>query len=216
MYIREPFRSGLISTVICGLLQFSAVAIADKVNSDTDPHAGHKAMMAADKRYSRVEVDYTLPAVSGITNAGTPATIAELLNGDTPVIVSFIFTSCQTICPVLTATLSQAQGKLEQQPIQPRIVSFTIDPEYDTPARLRDYAKTFRANDHWLFVTGDTDSMLQVQKAFDVYRGDKLNHIPLTFIRRSDEEPWIRFDGFMSASDLVMEYQSLMKGTEGS
>jgi protein SCO1/2 len=56
--------------------------------------------------------------------------------------------------------------------------------------------------------------MLQVQKAFDAYRGNKLNHIPLTFIRLSGEDPWIRFEGFMSAGDLVREYRSLLNAAE--
>jgi protein SCO1/2 len=213
MNIKESFRISPISILICGLLQFSAVAVADDGNSDTDPHAGHMAMMATDNRYTKVEADYPLPEVSGVTSAGTSATVAELLGSDLPVIVSFIFTSCQTICPVLTATLSQAQGELAKQPTQPRIITFSIDPEYDTPARLREYAASFHANDNWLFVTGDVDSMLKVQKAFDAYRGNKLNHIPLTFLRRSVDEPWIRFDGFMSAGDLVREYRSLLNGT---
>jgi protein SCO1/2 len=214
MNIRESLRISPIAILICGLLQFSAVVVADDGDSGTDPHAGHMAMMATDNRYTKVEANYRLPEVSGVSSAGTSATLAELLGIDTPVIVSFIFTSCQTICPVLTATLSQAQDGLAKQPTQPRIISFSIDPEYDTPARLRDYAASFHANDNWLFVTGDVDSMLKVQKAFDAYRGNKLNHIPLTFLRRSVDEPWIRFEGFMSAGDLVREYQSLLNETE--
>ena len=214
--IRMPFRVSPIPMLVFGLLQFSALSLAEDGISAADPHAHHKAMLATENRYTKVEADYPLPEVSGVTSAGTRATLADLLDGDSPVIVSFIFTSCQTICPVLTAILSQAQADLAKQQTQPRIVSFSIDPEYDTPERLRDYAASFHAEDNWLFVTGDTDSMLQVQQAFDAYRGDKLNHIPLTFIRLSGEDPWIRFEGFMSAGDLVREYRSLFNATEAS
>lgn len=211
-----PLRIGSVSMLICGLFQFCALALAEDGVSGTDPHAHHKAMMATDNRYTKVEADYRLPEVSGVTSVGTRATLAELLGGDSPVIVSFIFTSCQTICPVLTAILSQAQEDLAKQRTQPRIISFSIDPEYDTPQRLREYAAKFYADDNWLFVTGDTDSMLQVQKAFDAYRGNKLNHIPLTFIRLSGKDPWIRIEGFMSAGDLVREYRSLLIAAESS
>jgi protein SCO1 len=211
-----PFRNLPTLMLVCGLLQFNSLALAADGGSDADSHAHHKAMLAAENRYTRVKVDYALPDVAGITSAGKRATLAELVDSGSPVIVSFIFTSCQTICPVLTAILSQAQRDLAKQRIQPRIISFSIDPEYDTPERLRDYADSFHAEDNWLFVTGDIDSMLEVQKAFDAYRGDKLNHIPLTFIRLSGEEPWIRMEGFMSASDLVREYQSLLDAPEKS
>ena len=57
MNIKESFRISPIAILICGLLQFSAAAVADDGYSYTDPHAGHKAMMATDNRYTRVEAN---------------------------------------------------------------------------------------------------------------------------------------------------------------
>lgn len=172
--------------------------------------------MAEQKRYSIITADYTMPAVTAITSEGVSVELADLLDGDEPVIVSFIFTSCQTICPVLTAILSQAQDGLVEASPAPRIVSFSIDPEYDTPVRMSEYATSFHAEDNWSFVTGDVETMVQIQRAFDAYRGDKLNHIPLTFMRHDDDSSWIRFDGFMSAGDLVKEYQAMLSTAEDS
>jgi protein SCO1/2 len=211
---KNPFWISRFPVVFCGLLQFYTVAIHSA--ADPDPHAHHRAMMAEQKRYSIVTADYTMPSVTAITSEGVSVELADLLDGDDPVIVSFIFTSCQTICPVLTAILSQAQDGLADASPAPRIVSFSIDPEYDTPARMSDYATSFHAEDNWSFVTGDVASMVQIQRAFDAYRGDKLNHIPLTFMRHADDSSWIRFDGFMSAGDLVKEYQAMLSTAEDS
>jgi protein SCO1/2 len=90
------------------------------------------------------------------------------------------------------------------------MVSISIDPEYDTPARLQNYAKRYKAGPEWQFLTGDLDTIMAVQQAFDAYRGDKMSHEPLTFLRASPRGPWVRIEGFASASELVREYRELM------
>ena len=90
------------------------------------------------------------------------------------------------------------------------MISITIDPEHDTPERLEAYAERFRAGSQWRFLTGDLDQIVAVQKAFDVYRGSKMNHEPITFLRVEEEAPWVRLDGLASAADVVREYQQLI------
>jgi len=50
---------------------------------------------------------------------------------------------------------------------------------------------------------------IAVQRAFDVYRGDKMNHLPTTFLRASPGQPWVRLDGFAGAADILREYRQL-------
>jgi protein SCO1/2 len=193
---------GVIVLAICGFVGSTWAA-------GEDAHAAHRSMMKNEASLNRSTVQYTVPAVTGISESGTAIDVKELLDGKSPLIVNFIFTSCQTICPVLSATFSQAQDALSSLSVKPRLVSFSIDPEYDTPSRLAEYAKQFHAGDDWIFVTGDSDAMLDIQKAFDAYRGDKLNHIALTFMRMDSSQPWVRYQGFMSAADLVNAYESI-------
>jgi protein SCO1 len=79
----------------------------------------------------------------------------DLLKGKI-VVINFIYTSCQDICPVATARLAQVEEKLgEQMGRDIFFISMTVDPERDTPERLNEYAKAFGAGPGWLFVTGD-------------------------------------------------------------
>jgi protein SCO1/2 len=178
-----------------------------------DPHAAHRQMAsaAATTGYLRSENRYATPAVTLTDSRGAPVPLAPLLDADAPVILSFIYTSCTTICPVLTATLSQAQGRLAAAPRKPRLISISIDPDFDTPARLQAYAATHHAHgDDWHFLTGDAAAVVATQRAFDVYRGRKSNHIPVTLLRASAHSPWVRLEGFTSAADLVREYERLL------
>jgi protein SCO1/2 len=51
--------------------------------------------------------------------------------------------------------------------------------------------------------------LIAVQRAFDVYRGDKMNHSPVTFLRAGAGKPWVRMAGFASAADILREYRQL-------
>ena len=68
-------------------------------------------------------------------------------------IADFIFTSCGSICPMMSAQFERLSGQL---PPGVRLVSFTVDPERDTPAKLAEYAQRYGATpERWLFLTGD-------------------------------------------------------------
>ena len=175
-------------------------------------HSQHMAMMNQ-KGYSRKEVTYQLPDVKLIDQYGNKISTATLLEGEDPVMLNFIFTSCTTICPVLSATFSQVQKQYNSELAGVKMVSISIDPEYDTPARLKDYAQRYNAQQDWTFLTGDLDTVVELLNAFDAYRGDKMSHTPLTFLRQSNTSPWLRLEGFTSAGELIKEYQTLKTGS---
>ena len=87
------------------------------------------------------------------------------------------------------------------------MISITIDPEQDTPERLKEYAGRFKAGSGWQFLTGSIDDIITTQKAFDAYKGDKMNHVTLSFIRSAADGPWVRLEGFTSAAEVVSEYR---------
>ncbi len=75
-------------------------------------------------------------------------------------IADFIFTRCPTSCPRLTERMALLQKRLRHMGGEIRLVSFTVDPGYDTPARLRAYARRAHANPRvWTFVTGPLDAL---------------------------------------------------------
>lgn len=69
-------------------------------------------------------------------------------------IASFVFTRCNGTCPQVAATLARLQSELADVP-DLRLVTFTIDPDRDTPDELKTYAERYRADpERWLFLTG--------------------------------------------------------------
>lgn len=98
-------------------------------------------------------------------------------------VANFIFTSCQGPCPLLTQKMGRLQKKFSKllDREQMRLVSFSVDPDTDTPERLASYASTFKADPrHWFFLTGSwTDIEKTVKEGFkmSVMNGDDLQVI---------------------------------------
>jgi protein SCO1/2 len=103
----------------------------------------------------------------------------------------------------MTQVFAEVQQQLGADAAQVRMVSISIDPEQDTPARLREYAARFKAGPQWQFYTGTAAASIEVQKAFDAYRGDKMNHVPLTLLRPAPGQPWLRLEGLSSPDTLL-------------
>jgi len=79
---------------------------------------------------------------------------------DKIVIVMFIYTSCTDICPLTTARMTQIEDKLGDAVGRDIfIVSMTVDPEHDTPERLKAYSKAFGTGPGWTFVTGKPEDI---------------------------------------------------------
>lgn len=91
----------------------------------------------------------SLPDFSLIAHDGRPLGLSSLAGR--PFVADFIFTRCGGICPAMTARMAQLQARLRGQA---RLVSFSVDPEHDTPEVLARYARDFKAGPDWVFVTG--------------------------------------------------------------
>lgn len=180
----------------------------DSMN-EADPHAHHHHMMMANETKHSL-ADYELPQVKFVRDDGKSISLTDELNDGRPVIMNFIFTSCTTICPVASRTFSLFQDGLGSERGKVHIVSISIDPEQDTPEVLKKYAEKYGAGSEWHFYTGTTAASIAVQKAFDIYRGDKMTQPPVTMLRAAPGKPWMRIDGFASADELLHQYRSLV------
>lgn len=91
-------------------------------------------------------------------------------------VADFIFTSCAGTCPMLTQRMKRVQeaiAEMGEQGAGYRIISFSVDPERDTPERLAQYARDFDARpEHWSFLTGPMDQVSQtVVQGFKIAMG---------------------------------------------
>lgn len=126
----------------------------------------------------------------------------DLIKGRT-VAINFIFTTCTTICPPLTATFRRVQQKLAEGPLHVQLISISVDPVTDTPERLRDFAAQFKAEPDWTFVTGDKTEIDSLLRALGTAVADKNDHTPMVLIGNDATGYWTRAYGLASPATLI-------------
>lgn len=151
---------------------------------------------------------YGIPAVQLVRDDGKVVSLPEEMNDGRPVVLNFIFTTCGSVCPLMSQVLSQFQQSLgAPDRDKVHLMSISIDPEEDTPARLREYAKKFHAGPEWQHYTGTVEASVAAQRAFAISRGDKMTHAPVTLLRAAPGEPWLRIDGLVTPAELLQLYR---------
>lgn len=190
----------------CGawaLAEFAPVARAKEI------HSRH-AHSASVPYQGSTELRVTVPAVDLVDQRGRRVSLGTALADGRAVMLNFIYTSCQSVCPPMARCFAEAQARLGSELSKLHMVSVTIDPEHDTAARLADYARSLAAGPQWDFYTGSLADCTAVQRAFDAYRGDKMNHVPATYLLGPGSASWLRIQGLASPSVIVQAYLDLM------
>jgi len=173
---------------------------------DADPHAHHRQMMqkqaSTDSKASAADI--IVPDVSLLTRYGKSVNLRTDVVGDKIVVLDFVYTTCTTICPVLSAILGQVQGQMtDRLGEEVVLVSLTVDPLRDTPARLKAYSANHRAGDDWFWLTGDKQTIDDVLRDFGVYTPNFEDHPSTILIGDGRSGEWSRFIGFPSSEKLM-------------
>lgn len=87
---------------------------------------------------------YTLPLVRLVNQDGIEMDLSAFLASNKFVVVDFIFTTCTTICPVLSAGLVNFHKTLGEEADNVKFISISIDPEHDKPDVLKAYSRNTR------------------------------------------------------------------------
>ena len=130
------------------------------------------------KRYKRSVEHYAVPDVTLVNQNGKKVKLNELLNAEDGVLVDFVFTTCTTICPLLSIGFSDFQKKLGAESKKVQLVSISIDPENDTPKLMKAYLQRYGAQPGWDYLTGNREDIDKVLKVFNAYSANKMSHAP--------------------------------------
>ncbi|MFU8876732.1 MAG: SCO family protein, partial [Wenzhouxiangellaceae bacterium] len=164
-------------------------------------------------KYRLSDQIHHVPEILLLDQTGAAESFDELVKRKPRTIISFIFTSCPGICPMITANMVRSVPKLESFGEEFQILLVSVDPEHDTPERLAAYAKRFQAGPEITFLTGTNDTIFQVLRSLDaVYEGsNRMNHQPITLIATEQPNKWRRIDGLVGSDVLIEQYGMLVQ-----
>jgi protein SCO1/2 len=110
-------------------------------------------------------------------------------------LADMIFTKCETICPTMSTNFSALQSSLDREI---RLVSFSVDPEYDKGEVLREYAQRFNADTtRWTFVTGHRPTIFSLAKTGFLLGVDSVGLTPDALVTHSEKFVLIDREGRM-------------------
>jgi protein SCO1/2 len=152
-----------------------------------------------------------LPNAELLDQNGAPVRFASDVAGNRVMALSFIYTDCQTACPVVSGIFSKLQDRLGDKLARDvRLVSLSIDPATDTPERLKAYAERFHAVPEWLWLTGEKAQVDALLKGLGVYSADYANHAPVILVGDPARGEWTRFNGLSSPDTIAAKIDELL------
>ena len=126
----------------------------------------------------------------------------DLIKGKS-VAINFLFTTCTAICPPLASTFRRVQQEAQTRGLDVQLISITVDPTVDTPERLLEFAKKFKAEPGWTFVTGDKADIDSLLQALGAAVANKNDHTPMILIGNDVADRWTRTYGLSSPATIV-------------
>jgi len=148
---------------------------------------------------TRLPVIGAAPQFTLTSQDGKPVALADLRGK--VVTVTFIYTECPDICPLLTQKMVHVQDELGADfGAKVAFVSISLDPEHDTPEVLKDYAQFWGAKpDGWTFLTGSPEAVRDVTRRYGVFFAKKedgsVDHTQLTTLVDANGEMRVQYLG---------------------
>lgn len=192
-----------LALALCGV--FASGGLVQAHNGGD--HAQHE-QQAAQTRQDNAQVAFA--DVSLLDQDGKPVRLSQDLVRDRIVVMGFIYTSCTTVCPVVSSIMSKVQTQLGGRVGDDvQLVSISIDPQRDDPPRLQGYAKKFQNGPGWSWLTGSPQAISDTLKGLGTWTADYRNHPPLIMVGDGRSDHWTRYYGFTDPALLVKRVQEL-------
>ncbi|MEO1129345.1 MAG: SCO family protein [Planctomycetota bacterium] len=152
MMLRHGSAAPILIVILFVLICVGAGIVAIVMSSGEEqlPEDPNAAALA------EVMAEMTIPSFEAVNQNGDAITRDTFLGQHT--ILSFGFTYCTTVCPIMHGQMYRLQEALAQTPA--RFMLFSVDPQHDTPERLREYAEQLGADTaRWDFIVADIDTL---------------------------------------------------------
>ncbi len=144
----------------------------------------------------------SIPDVELTDQDGKPVHVySDLIRGKR-VVMNFVFTTCTTICPPMGANFERLQKELAGR-ADVRLISVSVDPQTDTPQRLKEWGAKFHAGPGWTLLTGPKEDVEHLLKALGVFTPDRADHSPLVLLGDDPAGRWTRAYGLASPAKIV-------------
>jgi len=208
-------KSTLLSAALLVCFLVLPVNAGDMKDGKPQGHGTHVAMQKDRRDDSHLNIDVQLHDLELLTQDRKRVRFKSDVIADRLVAMTFIYTTCTTVCPVYNAIFTQLQDLLgERLGTDVVLVTMTLDPARDVPRRMKKEAKKFKAKPGWVYLTGKKQNVDQVLRGLDAYFADFTQHPPMAIVGDGRTGTWKRFNGFPQAERLLAMIDALEAARE--
>ncbi len=134
---------------------------------------------------------------------------SDVLKGK-QVVISFMFTSCEDLCPITTSRLVQVKSLLGRSASKDLLfVSLSVDPANDTPEKLRAFADAFGTGENWILLTGKKEVMRQINSKLGNKSKARSQHRNEVVLGNEALGEWQRNSAFIEPERLAFDILQL-------
>jgi protein SCO1/2 len=176
-------------------------------------------------RAAPAETGDSLPSKANVPDAellnqdGHKVRLRTDLMKDRVTVLSFIFTSCPTICTTIGVNVGQLRKELGASLKRDvTLISISIDPVTDTPEKLKAWGKALGAGEGWSLLTGNKDTVTQLLKKLEAYSPDIQSHSPFLLVVNDRTGQWQRVNALEVAPAKIafLVNEEVKKGRSGA
>ena len=201
MTLRIWFPIALLSAAVLSPGGAPAAAAPGAPPEDADP-----AVLAAP----------AIPDVSLVDQDGKKIRFYTDLIAGKIVAVNFVFTTCSTICTPQGARFAELRKLLRDKAGRDiHLISVSIDPQSDTPAKLKAWSEKLGAGPGWTLVTGEKNEVVRLLKSLGAFDVDIKRHTPSLLLGNDRDKRWTRAFSLAPAAQLAGLLDGLRKAAPG-
>ena len=196
----------LSTVILLGVISFSAKAqdqppgqkpkpLEPSSLQQPEPAASARVRSPAEKYFSDVEL---------INQDGQKMRFYSDVLKNKVVVINTFFTTCTGVCPPINRTLERMQEALgDRLGKDAFLVSMSVDPETDTPSKLKEYSRRFHARPGWIFLTGKKENIDWALYKLGQYVETKDGHTNIIIIGNEPKGLWKKAFGLAKADELI-------------
>ena len=192
---------------VIGWLSFIAMPMEARSEATAAEQKAEQEIVRAREYFTNLEL---------INQDGETVRFFDDVLKDKVVVVNFIFTNCDGACPLMTHKLSLVRDRMEGQIGDTvEFVSLSIDPERDTPAAMKEFARSHHADhDGWTFLTGKPENLDYIIKRLGQYSDDVEAHSTMMLAGNVNAAHWIKIQPYEQPPAITEKLQGLLRDNE--
>lgn len=176
-----------------------------------DPHAHHQAPPAAPAPAAENPAHKYFGDIPLVDQDGREMRFySDLIQGKV-VVIDVMFTACTGACPVMSGTFAKIQDRLgDRLGKDVHLISLSVDPVNDTPAKLKEYAARFKARPGWYFLTGSKENVDAALRKLGQYVENREGHQNLFLIGNDTTGLWKKAFGLAKPEEIFPIVDSVL------